>query len=66
MLDVNRQEYTGTDTSEAVTPQFLQAVVPVVMDAVIIIILISWAVSVAKKAWRGEEVDLSELSKIRG
>ncbi len=39
-------------------PQFWQALVAGVIDIVIMIALGAWALSLAKKAFRGEEVDL--------
>ena len=39
-------------------PQFWQAFVAGVIDIVIMIALGAWALSLAKKAFRGEEVDL--------
>ena len=39
-------------------PQFWQALVAGVIDIVIMIALGAWALSLVKKAFRGEEVDL--------
>jgi len=39
-------------------PQFWQALVGGVIDVVIMIALGAWALSLVKKAFRGEEVDL--------
>jgi len=39
-------------------PQFWQALVAGMIDIVIMIALGAWALSLAKKAFRGEEVDL--------
>ncbi len=55
-----------TTNEPVTTPQFLAALIPVIVDAVVIVILISWAVSATKKAWRGEEVSLTEIGIARG
>jgi hypothetical protein len=39
-------------------PQFWQVIVAGVIDIIIIIALGAWALSLAKKAFRGEEVEL--------
>jgi len=39
-------------------PQFWQALVAGVIDIVIMVALGAWALSLVKKAFRGEEVDL--------
>ena len=41
-----------------VQPVFWQSFVVVMIDIAILIALLSWAFSVAKKAWKGERVEL--------
>jgi uncharacterized membrane protein len=41
-----------------VQPVFWQSFVVVMIDIAILIALFSWAFSVAKKAWKGEKVEL--------
>ena len=42
----------------ATQPVFWAGLVAVMVDMVILIVLFSWAFSQAKKAWKGEEVEL--------
>ncbi len=56
-----------TTNEPATTPQFaIAGLVPIVMSAMIIMITISWGISATKRAWRGEEVSLTELGIARG
>jgi uncharacterized membrane protein len=41
-----------------VQPVFWQSFVVVMIDIAILIALFSWAFSVAKKAWKGERIEL--------
>ncbi|POZ58502.1 hypothetical protein C1O63_1467 [Dehalococcoides mccartyi] len=51
------QQYYGYYPAQY-QPQFWQALVAGVIDIVIIIALGAWALSLVKKAMKGEEVDL--------
>ncbi len=51
-------------TNETVTTP--QALIPLVMNAMIIMILISWGISATRRAWRGEAVSLGELGLVKG
>jgi len=42
----------------ATQPLFWQGLVAVMIDIAILIALFSWAFSIAKKAWKGEEVEM--------
>ena len=51
----------GTQQSSVVPatqPVFWQGLVAIMIDIAIMIALFSWAFSTAKKAWRGEEVEM--------
>lgn len=41
----------------AAQPLFWQGLVVVMIDIAILIALFSWAFSIARKAWRGEEIE---------
>jgi uncharacterized membrane protein YwaF len=41
-----------------VQPVFWQSFVVVMIDIAILIALLSWAFSIAKKAWKGEKVEI--------
>ena len=41
-----------------VQPLFWQELVAVMIDIAILIALLSWAFSVAKRAWKGEKVEI--------
>jgi len=56
-MNYQPQQYYSYYPSEY-QPQFWQALVAGVIDIVIMIALGAWALSLAKKAFRGEEVDL--------
>jgi len=43
--------------ASALQPLFWQGLVDVMVDIVILVALASWALSQAKKAWRGEEIE---------
>ncbi|MFW6125481.1 MAG: cytosine permease [Chloroflexota bacterium] len=47
--------YTGQEYQ--VQPLVWQGLVAVMIDVVMLIALFSWAFSMAKKAWRGEEIE---------
>jgi len=57
-MNYQPQQYYSYYPSESYQPQFWQALVAGVIDIVIMIALGAWALSLAKKAFRGEEVDL--------
>ena len=51
------QQYYGNYPAEY-QPQFWQALIAGIIDLVIVIALGAWALSLVKKALKGEEVDL--------
>ena len=55
-----------TNEPATTTTTQLQALIPLIVDIVVIVIIISWAVSATKKAWRGEEISLAEIRTVRG
>jgi len=52
------QQYYGYYPAESYQPQFWQALVGGVIDIVIMVALGAWALSLVKKALKGEEVEL--------
>ena len=52
------QQYYNYYPAESYQPQFWQAIVAGVIDIVIMIAMGAWALSLVKKALKGEEVDL--------
>jgi uncharacterized membrane protein len=42
----------------AVRPMFWPELVAIMIDVAILIALFSWAFSIARKAWRGEEIEM--------
>jgi len=57
----------GVLAPQEVQPAFLQGVMAAMFNVVILVVLFSWAFSVAKKAWRGEEIEapLAEVAALR-
>jgi hypothetical protein len=56
-MNYQPQQYYGYYTAEY-QPQFWQAIVAGVIDIAIMVAIGAWALSLVKKAFRGEEVEL--------
>jgi hypothetical protein len=49
-------QYTGY-TSSATQPLFWTQLMTVAVDIALLVAMLSWVISIAKKAWKGEEIE---------
>ena len=54
-MTIGRQQSPVVPAAE---PLFWQGLVAIMIDIAILIALFSWAFSTARKAWRGEEIEM--------